>query len=136
MLLLDDRWDESRLLQLLLDNEFAFAVSMQENGERNWKEPLFLLSTCEITTVDDLDNYFNENASRLGQLVASIGTRIEFSEVSPLLILWIAALVSRADAMTSSAAAEIRAILDQYGLFPEDERDAIADFVVTKRYYH
>ena len=99
-------------------------------------EPLFLLGVCGIKSVDALHGYLDVNAPRLAQLVASIGTRIEFNEVSPLLMLWAAALVSRADTMTNAAAAEIRALLDQYSLFPEDERDAIADFVATKRYYH
>ena len=131
------RWDSSVLLEMLLSRDFAFVVDTYDNGNsssKSWAEPLFLLGATNIATVDALNDFLHSNAARLAQVIGSIENRIEFTEVSPLLLLWISALAVHADGMTRSPAQETRALLDQYGLFPEDDRDAIADLIAIKPY--
>lgn len=133
------RWDSSTLLDMLFSRDFAFAVDVYDNGSnssKSWGEPLFLLGSTDIATIDALHDFLDHNATRLVQIVGSIANRIEFTEVSPLLLLWIAALAAHADAMTQSPVQETRALLEQYGLFPEDDRDAIADIIAIKPYLH
>jgi hypothetical protein len=131
------RWDSSTLLEMLLSRDFAFAVDTYDNGNsssKSWGEPLFLLGAADIATIDALNDFLDNNAARLAQVIGSIGIRIEFTEVSPLLLLWISALAAHADGMRRSPVEETRALLDQYGLFPEDDRDAIADIIAIKPY--
>jgi ppGpp synthetase/RelA/SpoT-type nucleotidyltranferase len=131
------RWDSAILLEMLLSRDFAFAVDTYDNGHnssKSWGEPLFLLGASDIATIDALHDFLNNNAARLAQVIGSIGIRIEFTEVSPLLLLWVSALAAHADGMKRSPVEETRALLDQYGLFPEDDRDAIADLIAIKPY--
>jgi ppGpp synthetase/RelA/SpoT-type nucleotidyltranferase len=132
------QWDSSMLLNLILQNQYAFSVTVSESGGSttlNWIEPLLLLDASKIQSLEALHTFFENHAARLSEIVVAIGTRIEFTSVTPLLLLWIAALTSHADGMANSSAAEIRALLEQYALFPEDDRDAISDHISMKTYF-
>jgi putative GTP pyrophosphokinase len=130
-------WNSSKLQSFLFEKMFAFSINInEESNSLGWQEPLYLLGKSNIKSIGDLHEYFETKGARISAILAAINLQIEFSAVTPLLLLWTSALTAKADGMIHMPAVEVRALLESYSLFPEDDRDSIADIIATKPYLH
>lgn len=132
----DDKWAKSTLLKILNENGFKFTIETQNDGDdttRSWVEPLFLLGNFKITTINELNEFLKKNAILLKKIIVEIKNRIKFSDVSPLLLLWITTLFAYAESILHLPFPEIHQMLNQYRLFLKDDREEVALIISRNR---
>lgn len=133
---LGDLWDSSQVLAQVLSYGLAFSVDISNTKARSQDlaELLVFLRSCGIVSLEALHQHLVKDADHLSELIKDLQVRIEFSEVTPLLLLWLLALTARAAQLPQQANAEVRALLDHFNLFLEEDRDAIADLISVRPY--